>query len=118
MASKLFEKNVLYNLFPILENIKVRFYEEDMNGEVVWEDWGRFTEADVHHQYAIALRTPPYSNLDIEQSVSADRWINIVSDTPKGVVGNMLLYGGAQIKKKKFPYKKNETIKPRPISLH
>lgn len=60
----------LFSLFLyISENIKVRFFEEDINGEVVWEDWGRFTEADVHHQYAIALRTPPYSNLDIEKPV-------------------------------------------------
>lgn len=36
---------------------------------VTWEDWGRFSEADVHHQYAIALKTPPYRTSDIDKSV-------------------------------------------------
>lgn len=52
------------------KNIKVRFYEVDEFEEVTWEDWGRFSEADVHHQYAIALRTPPYGNKDIENNVN------------------------------------------------
>lgn len=52
------------------ENIKVKFYELDVNGKVVWEDEGKFTEADVHHQYAIALKTPPYRKPSIEESVS------------------------------------------------
>ena len=52
------------------ENIKVRFFETDENEEIIWEDWGNFTEADVHHQYAIALRTPPYYNKDIEHKVN------------------------------------------------
>lgn len=42
-----------------------------MDGDrVVWEDFGLFTEADVHHQYAIALKTPPYRRTNIEESVS------------------------------------------------
>lgn len=41
-----------------------------MNGEsLVWEDWGKFTEADVHHQYAIALKTPSYRSQNIEETV-------------------------------------------------
>lgn len=36
---------------------------------VLWEDWGRFSEADVHHQYAIALKTPPYRTNEIDKSV-------------------------------------------------
>ncbi|KAJ6616024.1 Nuclear factor NF-kappa-B p110 subunit, partial [Pseudolycoriella hygida] len=51
------------------KNIKVRFYEVDENDEPVWEDWGRFSEVDVHHQYAIALRTPPYRDKDVEEMV-------------------------------------------------
>lgn len=35
------------------ENIKVRFFQTDENDEPIWEDWGRFSEVDVHHQYAI-----------------------------------------------------------------
>lgn len=54
------------------ENIKVRFYETDEYENVMWEDWGRFSEADVHHQYAIALKTPPYRSKDIEKSVSKE----------------------------------------------
>lgn len=51
------------------ENIQVRFYELDDDENVVWEDFGKFAESDVHHQYAIALRTPPYHNRDIETKV-------------------------------------------------
>lgn len=51
-----------------LENIKVRFYELDDDDQLIWEDHGRL--ADVHHQYAIALKTPPYRNASIESSVS------------------------------------------------
>lgn len=42
----------------------------DINGKLIWEDEGKFTEADVHHQYAIALKTPAYRKPSIEESVS------------------------------------------------
>lgn len=48
----------------------MRFFELDENDEVVWEDFGKFSEGDVHHQYAIALRTPEYKNIDIEAKVN------------------------------------------------
>lgn len=60
-----------------LENIKIRFYELDDNDRLIWEDYGRFTEADVHHQYAIALKTPPYRKTNIEESVSMNLNIQI-----------------------------------------
>jgi nuclear factor NF-kappa-B p105 subunit len=41
--------------FYITENIRIRFYEVDEDGNEVWEDYGRFNELDVHHQYAIAF---------------------------------------------------------------
>lgn len=47
----------------------MRFYELDDKENVVWEDFGQFAESDVHHQYAIALRTPAYRNRDIEHKV-------------------------------------------------
>ncbi|XP_031633420.1 nuclear factor NF-kappa-B p110 subunit-like isoform X2 [Contarinia nasturtii] len=50
------------------KNIKVRFFEQD-DDQIIWEDWGKFTEADVHHQYAIALKTPPYREVSIDESV-------------------------------------------------
>lgn len=34
----------------------------------MWSDYGRFTDLDVHHQYAIVFRTPPYRQLDIDTS--------------------------------------------------
>lgn len=58
-------------IFP--ENIKVRFFELDRDEQTIWEDWGKFTEADVHHQYAIALKTPPYRKTNIEESVSVEK---------------------------------------------
>lgn len=35
------------------DDIKVRFFQTDENNKQIWEAWGKFTEADVHHQYAI-----------------------------------------------------------------
>lgn len=52
----------------------MRFYELD-DDHVIWEDWGKFTEADVHHQYAIALKTPPYRKANIDDSVSQTDFI-------------------------------------------
>ncbi|XP_055625537.1 nuclear factor NF-kappa-B p110 subunit isoform X2 [Toxorhynchites rutilus septentrionalis] len=50
-------------------NIKIRFYELDDNDQEVWQEWGVFSEADVHHQYAIAFKTPAYRNKDITEPV-------------------------------------------------
>ncbi len=53
------------------EDIKVRFFEvDDENCDVLWEDWADFSELDVHHQYAIAFKTPPYKNVDIKSAVN------------------------------------------------
>ncbi|KAK9881169.1 hypothetical protein WA026_014518 [Henosepilachna vigintioctopunctata] len=51
------------------KNIKVRFYELDDDDHVTWEDYGRFNDLDVHHQYAIVLKTPPYKNKEISSQV-------------------------------------------------
>ena len=37
-------------------DIQVRFFELDSNEERTWEEFAEFTEADVHHQYAIAFK--------------------------------------------------------------
>ncbi|XP_021697567.1 nuclear factor NF-kappa-B p110 subunit isoform X1 [Aedes aegypti] len=50
-------------------NIKIRFYELDEYDQEIWQDWGSFSEADVHHQYAIAFKTPAYHNKDITEPV-------------------------------------------------
>ncbi|CAG0915893.1 unnamed protein product [Notodromas monacha] len=51
------------------ENISVRFYEESPQGEVTWEDFGKFQPSDVHKQVAICLRTPRYRTLDVTDVV-------------------------------------------------
>ncbi|XP_015176773.1 PREDICTED: nuclear factor NF-kappa-B p100 subunit isoform X2 [Polistes dominula] len=50
------------------KNIKVKFFELDEDDHEVWCDYGRFTELDVHHQYAIVFRTPPYKDINITSS--------------------------------------------------
>nr|CAI5858697.1 unnamed protein product [Callosobruchus analis] len=50
-------------------NIEVRFIETDDYGNTIWQGDGKFTSLDVHHQYAIAFRTPPYSNQNIKEPV-------------------------------------------------
>ncbi|XP_058466428.1 nuclear factor NF-kappa-B p110 subunit [Malaya genurostris] len=50
-------------------NIKIRFYELDEFDQEIWQGWGSFSEADVHHQYAIAFKTPAYHNKDITEPV-------------------------------------------------
>ncbi|KAK3915149.1 Nuclear factor NF-kappa-B p110 subunit [Frankliniella fusca] len=47
------------------KNVQICFYEEDENGVESWHDYGVFSEHDVHHQYAIVFRTPPYKSTDI-----------------------------------------------------
>ncbi|XP_060525555.1 nuclear factor NF-kappa-B p110 subunit isoform X2 [Cylas formicarius] len=52
------------------KNIKIRFFELDDEENEVWEAWGRFTELDVHHQYAIVFKTPEYDrNRNIKSPV-------------------------------------------------
>lgn len=51
------------------KNIKVRFFEENDDGETVWESYAKFRESDVHHQYAIVCQTPAYVNKDVEREV-------------------------------------------------
>uniref|UniRef100_A0A8D8R1L7 Embryonic polarity protein dorsal n=2 Tax=Cacopsylla melanoneura TaxID=428564 RepID=A0A8D8R1L7_9HEMI len=41
------------------DDIRVRFFEEK-DGMTVWEEYGDFNEKDVHKQFAIVLKTPPY----------------------------------------------------------
>ena len=40
------------------------------DGTVNWEDFGVFNEADVHHQYGIVLKTPPYKTSLIDMPVN------------------------------------------------
>ncbi|KAK7866619.1 hypothetical protein R5R35_010445 [Gryllus longicercus] len=51
------------------KNIKIKFFEVNEDDQEIWCDYGKFSELDVHHQYAIVFRTPPYRDLDIEKPV-------------------------------------------------
>lgn len=47
------------------KNIKIKFFELNDDDNEIWYDYGRFSELDVHHQYAIVFRTPPYRDINI-----------------------------------------------------
>ncbi|KAH0954212.1 hypothetical protein HN011_000943 [Eciton burchellii] len=47
------------------KNIKIKFFELNDDDIQIWTDYGRFSELDVHHQYAMVFRTPPYKDLTI-----------------------------------------------------
>lgn len=51
------------------KEIKVRFFEPDADGNIIWESYGNFSESDVHHQVAIVLRTPTYRDVEIDTLV-------------------------------------------------
>ncbi|XP_013405334.1 nuclear factor NF-kappa-B p105 subunit isoform X1 [Lingula anatina] len=51
------------------DDIAVRFFEEDEDGRLKWEAYGNFGPPDVHRQYAIVFRTPPYWNVNIAKAV-------------------------------------------------
>jgi len=50
------------------KNIKVKFYTEDINGGISWEDEGR--NLHVHHQYGISFDTPPFIDGIIESETT------------------------------------------------
>ncbi|XP_017791492.1 PREDICTED: nuclear factor NF-kappa-B p110 subunit [Habropoda laboriosa] len=47
------------------KNIKIKFFELNEDDHEIWCEYGRFSELDVHHQYAIVFRTPAYRDLSI-----------------------------------------------------
>uniref|UniRef100_A0A6Q2YGP1 RHD domain-containing protein n=1 Tax=Esox lucius TaxID=8010 RepID=A0A6Q2YGP1_ESOLU len=49
------------------DDIEIRFYEEDDGS---WEAYGDFSPTDVHKQYAIVFKTPPYHSTEIERPVT------------------------------------------------
>jgi len=61
-------------VFIFIERVKkgdimVRFFELDKDEERIWEDFGEFQEGDVHHQYAIAFKTPAYKDQNVTQDI-------------------------------------------------
>nr|ALG40994.1 NF-kappa B [Actinia tenebrosa] len=51
------------------DDIEVHFLEYDSEGKVNWEDLGTFAPSDVHRQFAIVFKTPPYWNVAVEKPV-------------------------------------------------
>ncbi|XP_043912464.1 nuclear factor NF-kappa-B p100 subunit isoform X2 [Protopterus annectens] len=49
------------------DDIEVRFYEDDEDG---WQAFGDFSPTDVHKQYAIVFKTPPYRKVLIDRPVT------------------------------------------------
>lgn len=65
------------------DDIQVRFYQELDDG-LIWEAYGDFTPNDVHRQFAIVFRTPPYVNPHIEEAVTVYMQLKRPSDDEFG----------------------------------
>ncbi|ESN92722.1 hypothetical protein HELRODRAFT_69490 [Helobdella robusta] len=65
------------------DDIQVRFFEETDDREV-WEGNGDFAPNDVHRQYAIVFKTPPYRNPDIQEPVTVFVQLRRPSDDEVG----------------------------------
>ncbi|XP_015438643.1 PREDICTED: nuclear factor NF-kappa-B p110 subunit [Dufourea novaeangliae] len=50
------------------KNIRIKFFEVNEDDNEIWCAYGRFSELDVHHQFAIVFRTPPYRDQNITSS--------------------------------------------------
>jgi len=62
-------------------DIQVKFFQLDDNEERVWEEFAEFTEGDVHHQYAIAFKTPAYKDQTVSEDVNVFFELYRPSDT-------------------------------------
>ncbi|BFZ11484.1 hypothetical protein BsWGS_14523 [Bradybaena similaris] len=62
------------------EDIKIRLFEENDQGNTIWEDFGDFGQGDVHRQYAIVFRTPAYHSQDITKPVEVSMQLQRPSD--------------------------------------
>lgn len=51
------------------EDIEIHFYEEDAQGNRVWNAKADFQPSQVHKQHAIWFRTPRYKTLDVSEPV-------------------------------------------------
>merc|ERR1719450_1612029 len=51
-------------------DIQVKFFQLDDSEEKVWEEFAEFTEGDVHHQYAIAFKTPAYKDQTVSEDIN------------------------------------------------
>lgn len=79
------------------KNIKIKFFELNDNGHEIWSAYGRFTELDVHHQYAIVFKTPPYK----DQNITSPKEVYIQLERPSDADYS---------EPKKFTYKPSDKI--------
>lgn len=61
------------------DDIRVRFYEEK-DGIIVWEAFGDFGQNDVHRQFAIVFKTPPYRDTFLTRPVDVSMQLQRTSD--------------------------------------
>ncbi|KAI5637453.1 hypothetical protein NE865_09884 [Phthorimaea operculella] len=80
------------------KNIVIRFYEVNEEGDEVWSANGNFLQSDVHHQYAIVFRTPPYRDPQITRDVTVYMELMRPSD-------------GRTSERKEFVYKAEQVFK-------
>jgi len=62
------------------DDIQVRFFEENLAGNTVWEALGNFQPTDVHRQFAIVFKTPPYRDQNIDSHVAVHVQLRRKSD--------------------------------------
>lgn len=79
------------------KNIKIKFFELNEKDDEIWSAYGRFTELDVHHQYAIVFKTPPYKDVNI----TSPKEVYIQLERPSD---------GDYSEPKKFTYKPSDKI--------
>lgn len=85
------------------ENIKILFFEI-IGGQRYEIGEGQFTYTDVHHQYAINFKTPPYIDPDILVSVNAYIQLLRPSDNAVSKAREFEFYpSNIQIKKRRLP---------------
>ena len=60
--------------FPPAEDIAVVFRKES------WEARADFSQADVHRQVAIVLRTPPFCSLQLQEPVQVEVFLQRLTD--------------------------------------
>jgi len=63
--------------------MEVRFYEEDKDGNLKWEDNGVYLKSDVHKQFLVIFKTPPYHNLNIKKAVTVNLQLRRKNADPK-----------------------------------
>ncbi|XP_039283834.1 putative cyclin-dependent serine/threonine-protein kinase DDB_G0272797/DDB_G0274007 isoform X2 [Nilaparvata lugens] len=77
------EKIILLCHKVMKDDIKIHFYEE-VDGQIVWQDYGEFEPNNVHYQYAISFKTPPYKDLNVTGPVQVKIQLVRPSDNEVG----------------------------------